>query len=551
MARAYRSYASTGQQKPIRGREHEMVLNNAGGYSFILGDWERLHRFLTLGSEGGTYYVGEAKLTVENAQCVLRCLKEDGPRTVQQAHAINVHNRAPKVGSQLFTMALALHYGTPEAKQAAEALLPSMLRTGTHLLNFAGMLDNIGGWNRTKRRIISTWFQTRDLESTAFQVLKYQNRDGWRMRDAMRLAHPHPHDDTRNALFAWVCDKAHKYPTGLPPLLARHYNMLEQIEAGADPIMEALKGISYGLPREALPTETLTNREVMTRLVPQMGLTALIRNLGNLTRQNIFDNKELLTLAVSKITDPAQLKRGRIHPFTVMLALLIYREGVGIRGVGWKPLPDILQALETALELSYGNVVPTNRKLCIGVDISGSMNQSCVGSPISADLAAAAVATVLCRVEPHATLVYFDTVVQKVMKVSANATVSSLHGGHRGGGTDVAAPLNWALGRDRRGHRVGAVEEDFDAFLILTDNETWAGHVHPTDALKQYRRERNPNAKLICASMAANHATVVDGADPLQLGICGLDSNLPVLVHEFLGGVELPQLEYEMEGADD
>jgi 60 kDa SS-A/Ro ribonucleoprotein len=45
--------------------------NAAGGYTFVPAEVDRLRRFLTLGSAGGTYYVGERELTSENAGLVL------------------------------------------------------------------------------------------------------------------------------------------------------------------------------------------------------------------------------------------------------------------------------------------------------------------------------------------------------------------------------------------------------------------------------------------------------------------------------------------------
>ena len=51
----------TPQSEPILGATQ--VENNAGGYSWAVGDWVRLDRFLVLGTEGGTYYTNEHKLT--------------------------------------------------------------------------------------------------------------------------------------------------------------------------------------------------------------------------------------------------------------------------------------------------------------------------------------------------------------------------------------------------------------------------------------------------------------------------------------------------------
>ena len=67
--------------RPLPG----MVPNNAGGFAYRADDWTRLDRFLILGTEGGTYYVGEATLTLQNAEVVARCLAADGERTVGRA----------------------------------------------------------------------------------------------------------------------------------------------------------------------------------------------------------------------------------------------------------------------------------------------------------------------------------------------------------------------------------------------------------------------------------------------------------------------------------
>ena len=47
---------ATSQGEPLPGRT-DSVKNNAGGFGFAVDKWQRLRRFLILGSEGGTYYV--------------------------------------------------------------------------------------------------------------------------------------------------------------------------------------------------------------------------------------------------------------------------------------------------------------------------------------------------------------------------------------------------------------------------------------------------------------------------------------------------------------
>jgi 60 kDa SS-A/Ro ribonucleoprotein len=538
MARAYQNYRRSGQQAPIPGREGQMVRNNAGGFGFILNDWERLHRFLILGSEGGTYYVHERNLTAQNADCVLRCLKADGRRVVQEAHNVNVEGRAPKVSSQLFVMALAMRHGNEETKQAAAQLLPAMLRTGTHLLNFVGMLDSMGGWNRSKRRIIKRWFNDRPAEALAYQLVKYQSRDGWAMRDALRMAHPNPPDDAHDSSYAWAVGKGAQKRHELPDILRTHMQMSDRLEEGQSEAILALYGIENGLPREALPNKALTEQRVLERLLPMTPPTALIRNLGNFSRHGLFDSQKMLHVAMAKLRDTETLKRHRVHPFTLLMALLVYERGHGVSSTGkWSPNSAICDALRDALDASFKYTSPTNKRICVGVDASSSMTtQRCVGAPLPAHIAASAVAYSLYKLEPHITTVIFDTDVIRIIDTGESKSLK-IHDfiGGRGGGTNLAAPIEWALKQSW----------DFDAFILLTDNETWAGKSHAAQRLAEYRRTQVSTAKLICASMAANDATVVDPDDAGQLGISGLDTNLPILVNEFLGVRPLPALNFD------
>ena len=55
------SLRQTPQHLPIPGTTQ--VLNEAGGYTWPVDKWARLDRFLILGSESGTYYIGPHELT--------------------------------------------------------------------------------------------------------------------------------------------------------------------------------------------------------------------------------------------------------------------------------------------------------------------------------------------------------------------------------------------------------------------------------------------------------------------------------------------------------
>ena len=84
----------TPQSAPIPGTSQ--VRNDNAGYVWAVDDWTRLDRFLILGSEGGSYYASERKLTRDNAEAVLRCIAADGARVVARIVASRTRAARPR-----------------------------------------------------------------------------------------------------------------------------------------------------------------------------------------------------------------------------------------------------------------------------------------------------------------------------------------------------------------------------------------------------------------------------------------------------------------------
>src|SRR4051812_49890198 len=138
----------TPQSEPLPGQ----VENSAAGYAWALDDWARLKRFLVLGSEGGSFYASERKLTRENAQAVERCLLADGPRAVAEIASVSRDGRAPRNDPAIFALAMAAGVGDERTRRAALDALPVVCRTGTHLFLFATFVEGFRGWGRSLRR---------------------------------------------------------------------------------------------------------------------------------------------------------------------------------------------------------------------------------------------------------------------------------------------------------------------------------------------------------------------------------------------------------------
>lgn len=108
-----------------------------------------------------------------------------------------------------------------------------------------------------------------------------------------------------------------------------------------------------------------------------MPMMALIRNLSKLSTLGIITGEnpqyeKHLDSIIKRLSNQEALKKARIHPISLLLAASVYNKGCGVRGsLHWKVNDRIKKALDEAFLLSFGNVQPTGKRYCVGVDVSG------------------------------------------------------------------------------------------------------------------------------------------------------------------------------------
>ena len=545
----------THQGLPIPGRD--MVENNAGGFVFKLDEWKQLERFLILGSEGGTFYVSEKKLTADNANKVLLLLKKDGVKVVEKTVEILKSGRAPKPDVAIFVLALAASKGDDATRKAALAAVPSALKTGTHLLKFVDTVNGLRGWGRGLKKAVQSWFKGRKNETLALQLVKYKQREGWSMKDVLRLAKPVPETDVQGKLFGWTAknEKAEWAKAQVAPgdkaldfvWAAEQASGLKLVAEQADTeqaraiLAEANKAsvkklvdliVTHRLPREALPTEALNKVEVWEALLQEMPMTAMIRNLGTMSKIGLLKPlSDAERLVFQRLTDAERLRGSKVHPIQVLSALRTYSSGRGVRSSAtWNVSNKVVEALDEAFELSFGAIEPAGTRHLLGLDVSGSMTVGEIaGVPgLTPNVASAALAVVAARTEPWTAIMGFDHgirelgVTAKDSIVDATKKVSNIFNG----GTDASLPMTWALEN----------KIQVDTFVVLTDNETWAGRIQPVQALQKYRQATGIGAKLIVVGMTSTGFTIADPEDSGMLDVVGFDGATPALMAKFAKG---------------
>jgi 60 kDa SS-A/Ro ribonucleoprotein len=531
----------TPQSEPIPGSTQ--VANSGGGYAWPVDKWTRLDRFLILGSEGGTYYIGERQLTQENALAVVECLAEDGPRLVRRIVEVSLAGRAPKNDPALFALAIAAGLGDAETKAAVWAALPQVARTGTHLFHWLQYLKAFRGWGRGVRRAVAGWYTAKPATELMYQVLKYPSRDGWAHRDALRLSHPKAPTVAHDLVFRY----ATKGWDGVLTLAGvDDLDVVQTIEA-----VEALKhqapGLAaqmiarHGLTREMVPTELLTHAVVWEALLERMPLTALIRNLGIMGKVGLLvPLSDAVQSVTARLGDRKAIKAARVHPIALLAAVKTYAQGHGMKGKNtWRPVPQVVDALDRAFYLAFENAPTTGKRVMLALDVSGSMSARVNGMQyLDCREASAAMALVTAAREPKHMFTAFtagsypsrwsprlgsglstlaisprerlDDVVKRISELAF-------------GGTDCALPMLEALKH----------QWPVDLFVIYTDSETWAGKVHPSQALRQYRERTGIPAKLVVVGMASNGFSIADPSDGGMLDVVGFDTATPQVIADF------------------
>lgn len=541
-----------------------LVQNNAGGMTFKVNDWDRLDRFLILGTESNTYYQSGSDLARDNAKHVISLLRKSPRKVIKRVVEISQAGRAPKNEYALFVLALAASDNSAETRKHALDALPQVARTGTHLFNFVSYAEQFRGWGRAMRRAVGDWYSDRSPDELAYQVVKYQSRNGWSNRDLLRLAHPTAKNDEFDAVFRWVTsgldglkavpqvttppDRGHitnqrvtrnrKDVTGYLPKIIEAFE--EAKTAGENRIIQLI--LDHNLPREAVPTQHLTSPKVWEALLQKMPMTAMIRNLATMTRVGLLTPGSVASdLVTQRLADQNYLVRSKIHPLNVLMALKTYEAGRGVRGSNtWTPTGEVVDALDAAFYLTFGNVTPTGKKTLLALDVSGSMSAQVNGMVgMTARDVSVAMALVTASVEPEFQLVgftqggwsqnqrnsfYSDSI--RELNIDTKKTLSQNIKALSNlpfSGTNCSLPFMWAT----------AMNHEFENFSVYTDNETYASGDVPSEALRKYRAHSGLPAKLAVFGVTATQFTIADPNDSGMMDFVGFDSAAPELAQQF------------------
>ena len=573
--------------------EQEPMYNTDFCHTIMLKDY--ITRILIFGTKNNKYSSNVKELDAEckiylenqiqagNGFEILDCVKD-----------IYKNDRAPKQDTTLMVHAMLCRAEDEKLRVASLEFLKKY-RTISQLYTWKSYHAKIGGskgFGRAVKRNLNEWILNKEPQELAYQFTKYIHRGDWGISDFLKCIHTKTGtgDDRASVEGAGASAvgpsiKKSKTHLNLPatPIdlvlryvvdgyeamekLAQKYNLImdktyqylravELAKTNALLDEDSVAGLiqliyKFRLTREQVPTNGLAIGNVLKALLCDenktkilMPLTALLRNLANMSRLDVFEDMDILCILTNHLTNKDIITKARIHPVSVLTAWFTYRAGSSKKSKHtWDPIPAIIDALEEMFYLSFANVAPMDKKLCFLIDCSGSMSSESLCEGVSNAAAAALLAMIFARgtnKNKHAFYLFSsgdeDSGLVNVSDViHDNAKFEEV--------LNAVQRSDWASTDISKGILFAKQQKiAYDGFVVITDNDVNSG-IKPSIALQEYRNEMQIKAKLAVIATQLSDYSIADPLDKGMIDFCGFDSYSPKILHDFFTGLTVSELD--------
>ncbi len=283
------------------------------------------------------------------------------------------------------------------------------------------------------------------------------------MQDAIRLVHPIPQSDEQCKLF-------------------------EQIAHNELPVPDTW---------ETYISKNGSTKATWEHILPNMPYMARLRNLRNLLDKNV--SEEMLALVARDLANEQFIKRSRQFPYRFYTA---YRE---LEKHQHPYTSSILDALETAMDISTGNVPLAEGKSFIVTDLSGSMeNPMSEHSTVKRKEVGALLAAAVHRISPNSVVGAFADEFKVVNLNGRNGVLNNTRAILKSGvagGTYAHSTVRYLLDHDLK----------VDRFVMFSDEQCYSkepdgyylkGDQTLASLMAQYRKHVNPHVWVYSIDLA-------------------------------------------------
>jgi len=471
------------------------TVNNAGGLAYSLSNEAALAQYGATGCLNGTFYT-QADEQLETL--INLAAKVDDQFVAQTAIYCRERGFMKDVPALLCAI-----LASRDVELLAE-VFPRVIDNGKMLRNFVQILrSGVTGrksLGSAPKRLVRQWLGS----ATDRQLMSAAVGQSPSLADVLKMVHPKPDTDEREAFYAWIIGKPYNFEK--LPTLVREYETWKTTREGSVP----------EVPFQFLTALDLGRKE-WTEIARKAPWQMTRMNLNTFVRHDVFKERGMDKLIAGRLADPNAIKRTRVFPYQILAAYL---------NAGNDVPRKVTNALQKALEIATENIPAINGRVVICPDVSGSMHSPVTGNRLGSstkvrcvDVAALITAAIL-RKNPEAIVLPF---MNDVVKVKLNPFDSIMTNAEKlsslpAGGTNCSAPLQW-INKHRR---------NVDFVFFVSDNESWIDSPNygwcgggKSETMKQWQqiKNRSPKALMACLDIQPNaHSQASKCPDILNIG---------------------------------
>lgn len=479
-------------------------VNLAGGKAYSLSDKQAVAQYAVTGTFNGTFYASAD----EHLKTIQGLLKNVDPKFIAQL-AVYARTSAHMKDMPAFLLA------DLSTKDIAlfKKTFPLVVDNSKLLRNFVQIMrSGVTGrksLGSAPKKAIKAWFDARTDE----QLFNDSVGNDPSLVDVIKMVHVKANTPSRDALFKYLMSFDVKTSEYLPSVIKE---------------LEAFKLNPTELDAPKVSFQMLTSlplSEKHWKKIAQDAKWQMTRmNLNTFARHGVFNDSKMVDTVASRLKNEKFIKDAKVFPYQLFAAY---------KTADTSKVPTkVVNALQDAIEVAVSNVPSFggNKKVFVGVDISGSMACAITGNRGTAtstilcnQVAALFAASILKANEDNCEVFQFDTHCKPMTKLNARDSIMTNIEkiAFNGGGTDCSSVIRYLNDHKSKG----------DLVIIISDNMSWVDHAGysrygapgqaatPMATAWHSFKTRNPGAKLVCLDLVPQtHVQVKPSADVLYVG---------------------------------
>lgn len=504
--------------KSVSGKKAVPVANTtnlAGGMAYSMSDKHALAQFACTGTFGNTFYADAAS----QLEKIKELVNKVDPKFIAD---LAVYSRQSAYMKDMPAYLLAVLAN--KDIELFKSTFPKVMDNGKMVRNFVQIIrSGVTGrksLGSAPKRAISNWIASRKDS----QLFNDSVGNDPSLSDVIKMVHPTPETKSRKAFYGYLTGR--KHDASLLPDIVREFEafktaVAEKAENRKTPNVNFQ--MLTALPLSEADWESIAKNAKwqMTRM-----------NLNTFARHGVYSKPENVKMIAERLRNASFIENAKVFPYQLFTAYL--------NTVGGSDVPEtITNALQDAMETAIKNVPRLDGKIFVGVDISGSMNDSITGyrtggvsSKTSCRQVAALLASAIKRKNDETEIYTFDTVAREIRLNGRDSVMTNAQKiATPGGGTDCSSFIKLLNDQKSKG----------DLVVVVSDNESWAdranfyGRTGSTGLMHEWSifKSRNPKAKLVCIDLTPNTTTQApDSKDRLNVG--GFSDNVFTVISNFL-----------------